>query len=172
MLKNVIDSTRKRKFDLQDSFLLSNTTLSSTSNGKRLVKTNLQQTLDPKMYLLQKTFTDLPIEIIWYTNKFLSKIKFNSKIKFLETELIFWLHDLPGLDYNWLREETVIEEFIDFPHPFRNMKIPIIKKKYEYPEDLIIFGKSSDYTSDNSDTSDYNIYGEISSVSSDSEDYD
>jgi len=92
------------------------------------MKSNLQS----KLQLLS-----LPPEIIEHTNRMISKANFNSKIKFLENDLIFWypltnvrMHDLE-IDYNWLLEAT-IQDFIDYPHPYRNMKIPLFRRTVRY----------------------------------------
>lgn len=116
--------TNKRPRNMEDSSTLSTKGEPSIPNRIRMDTTPIRP-LDPKLHLLS-----LPAELIEYTNKIIAKENFNSKIKFLEEDLIFWMHDL-DIDYNWLREAS-IQEFIDYPHPFRNMKIPLFRRTVRF----------------------------------------
>lgn len=94
------------------SWMVMNSTIGQTNFFFTKMKIN------PKLQLLQ-----LPLEIKYYTQRIINSHQFQLIIKHLESDLIFWFHDL-DVDYDWWLSSQ-IHGFIDYPHPKREMKVPL-----------------------------------------------
>jgi hypothetical protein len=92
-----------------------------------------QSYYDSRQIYIDRRLTLLPIpnEIQWYTSEYLNKEKFKVTQSFIERDLKFWMHEME-VDYDWLHSTIGIQEFIDYPHEHRQMKIPVFGRKIVY----------------------------------------
>jgi hypothetical protein len=139
-------SNTKRKANLVDDAAITTSRKSNCSNGRCMARPSMEfsstktqsierysnQSIINSRYETYRPTIDhrisvlpLPYEILIITNAYLSQNKINQTIEFLEDDLMFWLHSM-GVNYEWITINYKVRAWINWPHPIRLMRIPIL----------------------------------------------